>query len=411
LWTHINLFGFAIEHVHMQNAAAFRQLAFRSTFVMPLTSKPFLLATGKYAKTIFQRHPSTAYLTGLRGYAAFSVFLVHTAGFAGADWHLLGKLIEYGKFGVVVFFVLSGYLLGWGIFTAGDAFRFGPYLWRRLLRVYPLYGAVVIMTALAGYNGYFGVLTGLENDAWSVFMHLSFANLLDQRYQAVGNSVLWSVPVEIIWYLLMPAFCWSLLSLRRLPFILLLVLAVKISALYQPNTFPEALKGLGNLWEWQKYMPVYLGALIFARLEFALQKSAQYSRWREKIPAWLILVPISIIILNVFYKIAGNRDIILIGTILILVMIKPGNQITKILFENRFAIILGTISYPFYLLHPLVEDAIPTLGVSPVAAYIRWGLTLFLTLAVSLVAHVAVELPFQKLARYRPRHMATVGSS
>ncbi|MBK9322819.1 MAG: acyltransferase family protein [Bdellovibrionaceae bacterium] len=61
----------------------------------------------------------TAYLTGLRGYAALAVFFIHSGGaglrqvdaFGEGARSLLNRLVDFGKYGVVVFFVLSAYTI------------------------------------------------------------------------------------------------------------------------------------------------------------------------------------------------------------------------------------------------------------------------------------------------------------
>ena len=51
---------------------------------------------------------ATLFLTGLRGYSALAVFLIHSG---GGGLRSLGewgnKLVDFGKYGVISFFVLS----------------------------------------------------------------------------------------------------------------------------------------------------------------------------------------------------------------------------------------------------------------------------------------------------------------
>ncbi|MEM7566091.1 MAG: acyltransferase family protein, partial [Pseudomonadota bacterium] len=80
----------------------------------------------------------------LRGLAAFAVVVHH------ASYELAGLGIptwlpeaEAGAFGVDVFFVISGFVMVYasqGLF--GRAAHAGPFLWRRIARVAPLYWLV-----------------------------------------------------------------------------------------------------------------------------------------------------------------------------------------------------------------------------------------------------------------------------
>ena len=104
-----------------------------------------------------------ASLTGLRGIAAFSVFLFHySALHPGIRLDLSVPVIGYflqlplglGFAGVDLFFVLSGFLLSLPFAQASlSGTRLpstAPYLKRRLLRVFPAYYAQLIIILLAG---------------------------------------------------------------------------------------------------------------------------------------------------------------------------------------------------------------------------------------------------------------------
>ncbi|GLR15231.1 acyltransferase [Chitinimonas prasina] len=90
----------------------------------------------------------------LRGLAALMVLVFHCAlllaPFAGAP--LLGGLLAIGSLGVELFFVLSGFIIMW---MHGDdigrPYRAGVYLLKRLLRIYPPYWVVLLLTLAASW--------------------------------------------------------------------------------------------------------------------------------------------------------------------------------------------------------------------------------------------------------------------
>ena len=112
---------------------------------------------------------STA-LEGLRGYAAFLVFLVHAFGLLASRLYamdiehhpILGDsdparaaLVFFFRshYGVDLFFVLSGLLMG---DLALRRWRgAGPFLWRRFLRIYPTYGmsTLIVVLVVAAWQG------------------------------------------------------------------------------------------------------------------------------------------------------------------------------------------------------------------------------------------------------------------
>ncbi len=89
-------------------------------------------------------------MEGLRGLAVLLVFLVHYTTLA-APWQdggsasaLLARLLHLaGNSGVDLFFVLSGYLIYGSLIARRQAFL--PFMRRRLLRIYPTYGAVFLL--------------------------------------------------------------------------------------------------------------------------------------------------------------------------------------------------------------------------------------------------------------------------
>ena len=147
-------------------------------------------------------------LDGLRAVAAAAVLLTHVGGLTGyvftgtpASW-----VISRGDVGVPVFFALSGLLLyrPWAtaVLTGRPASQVLPYLRRRALRILPAYWAVVLI-ALPVLN------PGPARHAWAWLQYL----LLGQNYDphpwwtgtgATGLSQMWSLVVEVSFYLVLP---------------------------------------------------------------------------------------------------------------------------------------------------------------------------------------------------------------
>jgi exopolysaccharide production protein ExoZ len=132
-----------------------------------------------------------------RGIAALSVVLYHATVFVDERYQHapLGGLFAFGFFGVHIFFVLSGFIM---LFVhAGDFDRPGrlwPYIKKRFTRIYPVYWAVLLPSALfyffyleRPFNGYhfFGNLAlimlskfdPIEPVAWTLFHEILFYTL------------------------------------------------------------------------------------------------------------------------------------------------------------------------------------------------------------------------------------------
>ena len=170
-----------------------------------------------------------AALEGLRGYAAFLVFLVHAFGLllarvygvdADGTWvmgdtsfaRLVAVFLFRSHYGVDLFFVLSGLLM------ADLALRRWPgtgrFLARRLVRIYPAYAVAAIIAALVTVAWFGGTLTP-GTVAGNVF--------LLQGFFALGipalNPVSWSLSYEMAFYLLVPllALAWRACGGRAPP--------------------------------------------------------------------------------------------------------------------------------------------------------------------------------------------------
>jgi peptidoglycan/LPS O-acetylase OafA/YrhL len=160
-------------------------------------------------------------LTGLRGVAAGWVAVCHLWSFAGSPVLAIGPfafgpLFACGYFGVDLFFVLSGFLLGAPFIRARMHDRPAPSLrrfWRhRIRRVVPAYWsqlAVLALIAVAG--GQALVPSHLATQALLVF------NLFDHP---TLNPVYWSLPVEWDFYLVLPLLVLGFGRGHRLPWLL-----------------------------------------------------------------------------------------------------------------------------------------------------------------------------------------------
>ena len=152
-------------------------------------------------------------LEGLRGLAALGVVLTHVAFQTGATGSpVLGRV--WGRFdmAVAVFFGLSGFLL-WRPHAAaarglGTAPRAGRYLLHRAARILPAYWVVV-----------FAALILLPSAAHSAGLRVWGANLLlIQVFVPLtltdGLTQMWSLSVEVAFYLLLPLLAWCLVRMR-----------------------------------------------------------------------------------------------------------------------------------------------------------------------------------------------------
>lgn len=145
---------------------------------------------------------------GIRLLAALAVLVSHQFAVSGLPEPVFGSFISLGSSGVVVFFVISGYLVTRSWLNDPHLLRFGA---RRLLRIWPGLAAVTCLSALVlgpvvsglGLRDYLADPL-LRDYARNLVFDLHDRLPLSFQGNAMPTSVnssLWSIPLEIECYL------------------------------------------------------------------------------------------------------------------------------------------------------------------------------------------------------------------
>lgn len=188
-------------------------------------------------------------LDGIRGLAIVLVLFHHCTDMSnnGVVDNAATLLLHWGGFGVDLFFVLSGFLIT-GILadTRGHKGYFGSFYARRVLRIFPLYYAVVIFSfvvlpnvgpVVAGLPGVtddtaamidskldrFGTV---EGDEWYYWLYLS--NFVAAKVNEWRHGILdvsWSLAIEEQFYMVWPLLVW-LAGPRRMKWVCLSLLVI-----------------------------------------------------------------------------------------------------------------------------------------------------------------------------------------
>ena len=157
-------------------------------------------------------------LTSIRALAALMVILFHFYALPGAD-SAAGRLVAAGGLGVDLFFMLSGLILAhvyWRDWQEGR-FEYGPFLARRLARLYPVHLATLLgFVALYAGARAAGVGSSFEGEDWSAFwIHLAGLHAWGLTDGAAWNHPSWSISAEGFAYLAFPF--WLVLATRLGP--------------------------------------------------------------------------------------------------------------------------------------------------------------------------------------------------
>lgn len=170
---------------------------------------------GLEAVSTVDRIPS---LTGVRALAALLVVATHAAYTTGKYPHgFAGLAYSRLEIGVPIFFVLSGYLLFGPWVQAAATGGAGPsvrrYAWHRVRRIMPAY----VVTVLAAYAIYHFRTAGPNpGHTWEgLLRNLTHTQIYTDdyvySYLHQGLTQMWSLAVEVAFYVLLPLLAWLLL--------------------------------------------------------------------------------------------------------------------------------------------------------------------------------------------------------
>lgn len=196
-------------------------------------------------------------------------------------------LIDQGHIGVTLFMVLSGFLFAQ---IVGDkTMNVRNFYFDRILRIYPLFFAVVF----AGYCAE-SVVHGGTRPVEFLLSLLPISNLFRDKYGALGG-MLWSVAIELQFYLIFPILWTSLRQSGWRGYALLLgfLLSIRLAVYIATGTVHHF-----------AYFTIFgcLDAFLFGCMASELR-----TRFGWSFPAWLPLVILGVISVTIWLLFDGDR--------------------------------------------------------------------------------------------------------
>ncbi|MBC7696710.1 MAG: acyltransferase [Burkholderiales bacterium] len=331
-------------------------------------------------------------LDGLRGLAAFSVFLSHFIGFYFESNNIKTlqssplRIFWNGDAAVNLFFVLSGFVLAISFFRTNITFL--QYSIKRLFRIYPAYYfsigfSLILMKFFIPNN-----LTELSFWAQSFWKNkIKFSEIVDHLILIkhfnthLINPVIWSLGIEIKMSLLIPFIALLYKKERAILFSLSILVVSWGLSLTIPFLFylPQFVLGLlfavhygeinQHINRFNK-LKFFIFSLLFVFLygnRFLLPEIAEYSEWLTTV-------------------LAGFGSI---GLIIISIKVKK----IKTILSSKLGKFLGETSYSFYLLHlPLLLITFSFTFLVFHSAIYCGILALIITYALSYFIYKTVEI-------------------
>lgn len=328
-------------------------------------------------------------------------------------------LLSLGFQGVSFFFVLSGFLITYGLFeehkqTGKVAIK--KFYARRFLRILPLYLVIMVLAfgQFAEFFTFFGgpvakyVTDGIQarNDHYSelLTMFLLFVpNLALVSYPALlFGSQAWSIGVEEQFYLVWP---WAMRS-RRMPreYLLMSIIGIKIIGMYlfnywlqgHPSEQLALLYRLFDTFEIESLAVGALGAVYYHKHEAWFRKHFRKLAPFAPVLTLLTLLFGYLLFWNVPFPVARFVSSVIFVSALIMFQIKPIQFLETKIFRW-----LGRISYGTYMYHFIVIWLM--LGLlqenykSPYFRPLLYLGTLGVTYAISTFSYACFERPFLRM--------------
>ncbi len=284
----------------------------------------------------------------LRGVCALGVCIYHYCLWAGLDVgkQLQGVLGLVGTYGVSIFFVLSGYSLA---FAYGR--KFGAkiesgvligYFRRRIGRLGPLF----MLTAVASVAGKFLLGKAVPNPLDLLLNFSLLFGFVDPANTPVIGG--WSIGVELVFYLVFPV----VMALGRGAWIMLAgsgLLAVWYAVALQH--FPTLADGWRTYVAPANHAVFFIGGIVICHMAGSRIQAAGAKAVAVAVIAAFVLIAGSLGA-SELDLVTGWRRLLL--TMFSLFFVAACAHIDVPARLRGLASILGSASYPIYLLHPLV---------------------------------------------------------
>jgi len=315
----------------------------------------------------------------LRAIAAFGVMWYHfTLARPGYELPLwMNETSRFGSYGVQVFFVVSGFVIPWLMWSIKYDLRKNAlgFIARRVLRLDPAYFVAILLAVLLMYAATFAPWANdrhFQMPWGEIFSHVAYLPpFLGEVYL---NTVFWTLGVEFQYYLGI-ALLFPLVSHRSRTVRLSLALALaSTSLIFEPAEFVT---------RWGAVFAI--GIVVFHQ--------------RAELETKFICLPVIAALCAVIaYEFNSAMALVCAGTALIIlfVTIRPRSIVSA----------LGDVSYSIYLFHHIIGLQVIVLGIRfldfPGGGLMTLACALLAATAGACIVHRLIDAPARRLSRKVP---------
>ena len=317
-------------------------------------------------------------LDGLRGVAVLLVLWYHVweISWLPAPVAWLQVVPETGFVGVHLFFFLSGFVISYPFARAllheGRTPTWEHFAWRRFAKIVPSY---VLSIAIAYAIGYAQV-----QDSTPAFQaiatHLLFVHTWFPQTFGSINGVLWTLAVEVEFYLLFPLVWWSFSRAPWLTAGAMISIAIAWRYVFAAccyhsvfTTYAENLPG---------YLDIFACGMLASWIFCRYGNAARALDWRVPVLLFAAGVALTIALLESLYGVRhddqwaavwqiGRREWFGVAFAAVALGALWSPRAAQLLLANRAFVSLGAISYNLYLYHKLIARELLWRHVPPYA--------------------------------------------
>jgi peptidoglycan/LPS O-acetylase OafA/YrhL len=333
-------------------------------------------------------------LTGLRGYAALWVVGLHfTFGAERPGKGFLYDIAWHGSAGVIVFFVLSGFILSHVYYHAFKEkvtwLDYGHFLLYRLVRIYPLYAITLVAWLLIFHLG--GYLWRVQDTLSTFLLNATMMQAWGFVDGLTWNDPAWSVSMEWFFYLSFPLFALLVLRLDWRP--LLAIVCACVGAVWAlPLIIFKASIVLPGEFSSGAALALNAGAFMAGAALYPLIRQASAQRWWSHAGNIAVLAGTAVFLYLCTVTFVERW----LATVASVLIVAGGYQsgIGQAIFGNRPVVYLRKISYSIYLTHIMVLVVLRR--ELPTAPFLLW---VAIALVLAAAVHHGAEEPLRRWGR------------
>ncbi|MFT7828728.1 acyltransferase family protein [Priestia megaterium] len=314
-------------------------------------------------------------LDSLRGIAALSVMLYHYLTrynelFSNPNDSIMD--FKYGKYGVNLFFIISGFVIYMSISHQTDIKNF---IVKRVIRLYPAYIFAVILT--------FMVIKIYSLPGRGVSLKEALLNLTMVQGFIPGinnvDGVYWTLTIEVTFYIII-AFLIIVKLINRITIVSITWLIIASFIQILSTQVESNILNIVNALIITKYFHLFIIGIMFYKL-----------REQRELKYYVVIVTCLFYELIFKYYVSNVLVTVFIIGFFCLINNKLG------FLNHNFLIFLGTISYPLYLIHQnigyVVINLLDKVGLD---SNIIFLIPILISLAIATFITFCVEKPIQR---------------